>query len=300
MLKGFYYKDKSEYLDKFKTNSTELSLLGKGDGTEVMLQNIKAGETFYLQPSEVSEIMEFFYILDGVIEIEKEGKTLTKGDYFYVHHLSESIWFKPVRDVSLLYLSTQPVFKFISKAIQDLTLISRQVQDKDMYTHEHCNRVGEYSVKIAKGMNLSREKVDDITFASLFHDIGKIDVPIEILNKPSRLTNEEFEYIKKHPTFAIEYIKKTYYERTRDIIEQHHERLDGSGYPKGLKGNEIHIGAKIISVADTYDAMTTDRPYRKGLSSEIAVAELNRLKGIHYDEKVVEIFIKILKEEGKI
>ncbi len=132
------------------------------------------------------------------------------------------------------------------------------------------------------------------------HDIGKINVPDEILKKPGRLTDEEFEYIKRHPGDGAEMVKKTSYEYIWQIIEQHHERLDGSGYPHGLKGNEILIEAKIIAVSDTYDAMTTDRPYRKGLSPIQTVEELKRLSGIHYEKEIVDVMVDILIEEGVI
>ena len=135
-------------------------------------------------------------------------------------------------------------------------------------------------------------------FAAVYHDIGKINVPDAILLKPASLSEEEFEYIKKHPTDGRKLFEKTYLCDIGEIIEQHHERLDGSGYPFGLKDEEICIEAKIVAVLDSYDAMTSDRPYRKGLSAKIAMEELKRFAGIHYDKKIVEIFEEVLKEEG--
>lgn len=300
MVNGLHIGNDNNYIDKFVQNSGELRLLGKGDGSEVMLQKIKSNEMVYIEPGETSELLEFFYILEGELEIDKNNhKTiLKKGNYFYVHHLNETVQFKTVNDITLLYFSTQPLFHYLSETIRDLTELAKKVEKKDRYTHGHIQRVEDYAIKIGNKLNLSKEKIEDIAFASLFHDLGKIHVPDEILNKPGRLTDEEFNYIKKHPSDGVDLVKKTYYKNIAKIIEQHHERLDGSGYPNGLKDDEILIEAKIIAISDAYDAMTTDRPYRKSMSPQIAIEELKRFSTIHYDEKLVDIFIDILKEEG--
>ncbi len=302
MGNGFYIGIGNACKEKFVQNSGELSLLGKGDGAEVMLQKIKANETVFIEPGDNSEIMEFFYILEGELELEKDNTKiiLRHGDHFYSHHLKDTIQFNTISDVTLVYFTTQPLFHYLSATIRDLTELAKKVEEKDIYTHSHIQRVKDYSVKIASKLNLSKEKIEDVAFASLFHDLGKIHVPNEVLNKPGKLTDEEFEYIKKHPGDGVDLVRKTYYERIAEIINQHHERLDGSGYPKGLKGDEILIEARIIAVSDTYDAMTTDRAYRKGLPIQSAVDELKRLSGIYYDEKVVDAFMHILEEEKMI
>jgi putative nucleotidyltransferase with HDIG domain len=296
---GFYIGVGNECLEKYIQDSAELSLLGKGDGAEVMLQKIKANRPVFIEPGDNSELMEFFYVIEGELGLEKDGtKAILKpGDRFYSHNLKETIQLNTMSDVTLLYFTTQPLFHYLSATIRELTGLSKRVQEKDVYTHGHGERVTDYAIKIANKLNLSKEKIENIGFASLFHDIGKIHVPNEVLNKPGRLTDEEFEYIKKHPTDGVSLVSKTYYENVAEIIEQHHERLDGSGYPKGLKGDEISTEAKIIAVSDTYDAMTTDRAYRKGLPPQVAVDEVISLKGKYYDESVVDTFIQILKDE---
>lgn len=300
MDKGFYIARNGDYIDKFVQNSGQLSLLAKGDGTEIMLQKIKEKEIVFIEPSDIGETMEFFYILEGEIEVynNEDKLKLRNGDHFYVHHLKDTVQFTTCSEVTLLYFSTQPLFHYLSETIKDLTELAEKVEKKDMYTHSHIQRVKDYSVKIGNRLNLSFEKIENIAFASLFHDLGKINVPDEILNKPGELTQEEFECIKKHPIDGAELVEKTYYKSIGKIIEQHHERIDGNGYPNGLKGHEILIEAKIISVADSYDAMTTDRPYRKGLSPQEAVEELKRLRNLHYDKVIVDKFIEILEEEG--
>lgn len=302
MDKGFYVGIENECIEKFVQDSGDLSLLGRGNGAEAMLQNIKANEIVAIEPGENSELMEFFYILEGEMELQKDNirTILKRGEYFYSHHLKETVLFTTLCDVTLLYFTTQPIFHYLSATIRELTELAKKVQEKDAYTHTHIQRVKDYSVKIASELNLSKEKVENIAFASLFHDLGKIHVPDEILNKPGKLTDEEFEIIKKHPFDGADLVKKTYYEKIAEIIKQHHERLDGSGYPKGLKRGEILIEAKIIAVSDSYDAMTTDRAYRKSMPVQVAVDELTRLKGSYYDEAVVDTLIHILSEEKVI
>lgn len=178
--------------------------------------------------------------------------------------------------------------------------IIHKVMEKDMYTYEHNNRLHGYSFQIGEKLNLNKSTMEKLTFAALFHDIGKINVPDYILQKPGSLSEDEFNYIRMHPTDGKEIVEGIDINSIGDIIEQHHERIDGSGYPLGLKNDEILWEAKIIAVADSYDAMTTDRPYRKAISPNIAMKELERLVGTHYEKDVVEVFKAILIEQGVI
>jgi len=302
MSKGIFVHRAKDYLDSFVQQSGELSLLAKGDGTEIMLQVINPNEIVVIDAAEQEETMEFFYVISGELEIDEEGnKTILKdGDYFYTHHQEEIVQFYTKSRLTLLYFTTQPLFQFISKTIYELTKLAEQVEKKDMYTHSHILRVKDLSYNICEKLNISKEKTENTLFAALFHDVGKVDIPDEILNKPGKLTEKEFDCIKGHPLAGVELVKDTYYKYIGKIIEQHHERLDGSGYPNNLKGEDILIEAKIIAVADTYDAMTTDRPYRKALSPRAAIDEIISLKAIHFDPKIVDTFVEVLKEEGAI
>lgn len=132
--------------------------------------------------------------------------------------------------------------------------------------------------------------------ASLVHDIGKIRIPAEILTKPSKLTFEEYELVKTHPRVGFEILKSIEFPwPIAEIVYQHHEKLDGSGYPRGLRGSEIHPLALILTVADVVEAMVSDRPYRKALPVETAFAEIEAFKGMHYDPLVVEACSSLLK-----
>jgi HD-GYP domain-containing protein (c-di-GMP phosphodiesterase class II) len=301
-MKGLYLGQNGSSLEKVTQKYGELSLIGRGDGTEIMIQNIKPEQIFFIEPSDGNTILEFFYILEGSVNCERdEGNViLNKGEYFYAHGLKETVSLKTISEVTLLYFSTEPFFHYLSKGIKELTGMVKNVEEKDIYTHNHGERVRDYSLKIAEILGFSSERLENIAFASVCHDIGKVFVPNEVLNKPGRLTQEEFNLIKNHPIDGGKMAHGTFMENLDKIISQHHERIDGSGYPAGLKGDEILLEAKIIALADSFDAMTSDRSYRKAMDMEVAFNELKSLSGIHYDEKVVEAFEEVLREENKI
>lgn len=169
--------------------------------------------------------------------------------------------------------------------------IANALDAKDPYTHGHSQRVTLYSLILARELNIEEGLFEDIETAGLLHDIGKIGIPQSILCKPDKLTNEEFDVMKSHPNKGQKMligIKKL--SSISDWMHSHHEKWDGTGYPRGLKGEEIHIAARILAVADTYDAMTSSRPYRKALSHEIAYDEIIRCSGTQFDPTVVEAF----------
>jgi len=301
-MKGLYLGQNESCLEKVTQKSGELSLIGRGDGTEIMIQKIKSQEIFFIEPCVSNETLEFFYILEGTIDCKRNSGNvvLSKGEYFYAHGLKETVSLKTISDVTLLYVSTEPLFHYLSKGIKELTTMNKNVEEKDIYTRNHGVRVRDYSIKIAKILGFSCERLENIVFASLCHDVGKVFVPDEILNKPGALTEEEFNLVKKHPVDGGEMAQGTFMEKLDEIISQHHERIDGTGYPNGLKGDEILLEAKIIAIADSFDAMTSDRSYRKAMDMGVAFKELKNLSGIHYDEKVVEALEKVLIEENKI
>ena len=306
-MKNIYFGQTGKYIEKVVKGTEELFLLAKGDKTEIMNIKIMLGYVFWIDPGETDPgendmLLEFFYILKGKIMYETEGEPiyLTEGEYFYVKNLKETTYFKATTEVSMLYITNQPVFHLLSSEIQKLMELNKLVEDKDIYTHNHGVRVGAYSYRIGKKLQLSKEQLEMLWHSSSLHDIGKINVPDKILNKPGQLTLEEFQYIKKHPTDGANIVNNTYIQDATKAILQHHERLDGSGYPQGLKCDEICIEGKIIGVVDTYDAMTTDRLYRKGMSP---IAALNIIKSLirkYYDESVVIFLEEILQEEGII
>lgn len=165
---------------------------------------------------------------------------------------------------------------------------------RDPYTAGHSGRVCRFSCAIAQAMIFDREELRKLGIGALLHDIGKIGIPDTVLQKPGRLTQEEFELIKKHPVVGRRILEAVHgFAPYLDVVELHHENWDGSGYPHGLRGEEVPIGARIVHVADAYDAMTSDRPYRPGLQSEVALRILQENSGTQFDPAVVEVFVKI-------
>ncbi|WP_106534078.1 HD domain-containing phosphohydrolase [Planomicrobium soli] len=289
-------------LETVNNDSTSLSLLGRGSGIEMMKQSVLKDTIFILYPSDDADVQEFFYILNGEVETELDGEKieLGSGDFFSANNLESTVQFIAKTDVNFLSVSTAPVFHYLSSVINALRKIGEAVERKDPYTFQHSARVAHYAVKTALNMKLRKERMDNLFIASILHDIGKVNIPEEVLKKPSKLTEEEFALVKKHPGDGAAMIRETAYADLADIVEQHHERINGSGYPFGLKDEDILLEAKIIGVADTFDAMTEDRAYRKAFSPEYAMDELKRLAGIQYDEEVVNAFEKVLYQEGKL
>ncbi|MEW6607237.1 MAG: HD domain-containing phosphohydrolase [bacterium] len=172
------------------------------------------------------------------------------------------------------------------------------VEAKDIYTHGHCERVAKYSEMIATELGLSTEEIKKAKIAGFLHDLGNIGISDQILNKKERLTIPEFENVKKHTLIGAKILEPICSEKEIiDGVKFHHERIDGSGYPESLNDNSVPLIAKIITVADVYDAMTSIRPYRKAFSSEDAISELKRGCGYLFEGKVVSAFIKVLNKE---
>ena len=168
---------------------------------------------------------------------------------------------------------------------------------RDFYTAGHQRRVSSLAVAIAEELHLSWEKIEGLRVAGIIHDIGKIAMPAEILAKPARLTKTEFQLIKDHPRIGYEIVKKIEFPwPVAHIILQHHERMDGSGYPEGLLGDAILLEARILAVADVIEALSSHRPYRPALGIEKALEEIRRGRGIRYDMRVVDICLKLFRE----
>jgi HD-GYP domain-containing protein (c-di-GMP phosphodiesterase class II) len=185
----------------------------------------------------------------------------------------------------------------LSNLEETLKAISTMLEKRDPYTAGHQRRVADLAEKIALKLGLPKEQAHGIYLASIVHDIGKIQVPAEVLNKPGKLTDLEFSLIKLHPQTGYDILKAI---RSPwpipEAVLQHHERLDGTGYPQGLKGEQIIIEARIIAVADVVEAMSSHRPYRPGLGLEAALAEISKVRGTQLDSNAVDACLQLFKE----
>jgi HD-GYP domain-containing protein (c-di-GMP phosphodiesterase class II) len=187
--------------------------------------------------------------------------------------------------------------------LRTINVLGSTIEAKDSYTHGHTERVTDFSMAIARQMvengsaRLSKSFFENLYIASLLHDIGKIAVPESILNKPGRLTGQEYAVIKKHTIKGDEMVRPLALPREcRDGILYHHEWYDGKGYPEGLKGEDIPVSASIIAVADAYDAMTSDRPYRKGLDKFIAIEEIRKYFGVQFNPLPARALLELFEK----
>jgi len=177
--------------------------------------------------------------------------------------------------------------------------ITKTVETRDPYTAGHQKKVADIAKEIAKEMGLRRDVIESVNLAGQIHDLGKIAIPAEILNKPGRINEIEFSLIKTHSQMGYDILKNIDFPwPIADIVLQHHEKINGSGYPNGLKGDEILIQARIIAVADVLEAMASHRPYRAALGIDAAFDELERNKGIFFDADAVDICVRLFREKG--
>lgn len=234
--------------------------------------------------------LEFYYILKGKLEVMNQGEIvlIEEGDSYSHHELNKNYMFRVIEDVEMIGINTNPCFDEYQDDIGHLVQILHDIQEVDGDTMEHCNRVKGITMGIAYFMKYDSSKLLDLFYAAKFHDVGKIKIPKEILLKPAKLTNEEYEIMKKHSQYTYELIREYYGEEVASIAYEHHEKLDGTGYPRGLNAEQIGLGARIICVADAYDAMSVTRPYRKGMSKEDALKELRRCEGTQFDKEVID------------
>ena len=202
------------------------------------------------------------------------------------------------RDLGLERERTQS-FKLSQALEETIGAIAMTLEKRDPYTAGHQQKVAEIASAIAKELALSEERVNGIHFGALIHDIGKIYVPSEILNRPGKLTEIEFALIRSHPDVGFDIVKDIHFPwPVAQMVRQHHERLDGSGYPLGLKHGEISREARILSVADVLEAMSSHRPYRASLGMDAAIAEIEKGKGRLFDPEVVEGCLRAIKKGG--
>jgi putative nucleotidyltransferase with HDIG domain len=180
-----------------------------------------------------------------------------------------------------------------------LESLAKSLEARDTYTRGHSQRVCDLSLLIGESLGLSQEALEELRVGTILHDIGKIGVPDQILNKPGRLDDEEFEIMKSHPVIGYEICKPLMLsEGVLLIIRNHHEKLDGTGYPDGLKGGELPLSLRIVCVADAFDAMSSRRPYRAVMDMHKVLGELAKGAGTQFDSVVVEALKNLLPTES--
>lgn len=190
------------------------------------------------------------------------------------------------------------LYESASMRSKTIELIMNTLYEKSNREMLHSNRVGQICEKIGTKMNLKKDEINQIRTAGLIHDIGKMGIDEKILNKPGKLSDDEWKEIQRHPEIGYRILSSVMeFSEMANCILEHHERWDGRGYPKGLKGEEISLQGRIVAVADSFDAMTSDRTYRKGLAEDDAIAEIKKCAGTHFDPRVTKMLIEVVNSE---
>jgi PAS domain S-box-containing protein len=238
--------------------------------------------------------------------LRKDGTTTDVGiNSLVTVHQSHPAIIGLLQDISDKQVAEDQIRRYAEQLerifIQTVGLATTLVEMRDPYTAGHEQRVAEISVAIGKEMGLTEDQLEGLRVGGHLHDVGKITVPAEILVKPSKLTANEYAIIKEHPRAGYDVLKGVDFPWPVALIAfQHHERIDGSGYPQGLKGDAIILEARITAVADVVESMASHRPYRASLGIDAALAEIERGSGTAYDPKVVEICLRLFREKGYV
>lgn len=285
-----------------RIGSADVILLGSWHGLSNALLSLHKNKLFMAQYNSNHTLIETYTILDGSVEMEHEGvrRLLHIGESVDASYYKQAITFYGKTDAEILIKMEANFYESLFYEMQILQVQADEIAALDGYTYDHCNRIKDYSVAVWKRLERPQESLRILRWGAYFHDIGKRAISLDILNKPGKLTDDEWRIMKSHTTqgakimrdHPIEWLKEAAF-----IVEQHHERYDGNGYPYGLKGNEIAIEASIVSVVDAFDAMTTDRVYQKAFTIQKALQELKDGKGTQFNPEIVDIFIGILEED---
>lgn len=273
-------------------------LLLERDDMSVITNHIAAHSLLWLTPNREQPRLEFYLLLSGrlAMRLGDREEILHTGDSFYFDSLSEDILLTPLEDADFLCVSSRPMFSEVAHLVGDMNTLNEQIELKDHYTAGHCKRVMGYANALSQRLELSESRRHSLMLAALYHDVGKCFVPSAVLNKPGQLTDEEYAQVREHCAKGEALLKAHFPPEVTQIVRSHHERLDGSGYPDGLKGEQLSMEARILAVSDVFDAMTTDRPYKKAKTNEVAVSEFEGLTQ-QYDADVITA-LKALCQEG--
>ncbi len=289
-------------LDFVKTNKPDLILL---DIRMPEMDGFESLERLKQQMAPGEEIPVIFLTADENQESETRGLQLGAMDFIKKPFVPEVLALRVKHTIELVRLQRDLAAEVERKTEENARLslhvvqtLAEAIDAKDTYTKGHSGRVAQYSREIARRYGYTRKQQDEIYMMGLLHDVGKIGIPDKVINKPGKLTEEEYDLIKQHPVLGDRILKKI--EEVPKLAvgaRWHHERYDGSGYPDGLKGEEILEEARIISVADAYDAMTSRRSYRDTLPQEYVRREIESGKNTQFDPVFADIMLQMISED---
>lgn len=257
----------------------------KAGGYEVIVKPINIDKLFFLIKKGIEGHSLMTAHRKANQSFKEQNISLQKQNTLLAKRIEES-----TKNLTRLYEDLRNTY------MRTIKVLAHAIEARDSYTHSHSENVAKYAVLIAEEIHLPVEQIETIREACELHDLGKIGVADNILSKFSLLTDEEWGSIRRHPLIGTQILEPlTFLGGVIDLVKQHHEHYDGKGYPEGLKGEEILLGARIIHLADAYEAMRSARAYRKQpLTKEAAITEIKKQKGLQFDPKVVDAFMKIV------
>ena len=291
--------------DSTAENEPSAHLLAKQGDLEVMLYRITGESVVWLYPASDPNAMEYFFIHEGGVDLALDDglQSLGPGESFSVSGLTCDVPVKMHGDTQILYVTNCPAYESLAHIDESLKDLLTRINEKDHYTSRHSKAVLQYSLAIYDAMEDHGPDIprEDLAFAALFHDVGKCFVPVEILQKPERLEQAELRYILRHPIDSGRMLQPKFGEQIAEIARNHHERLDGTGYPRGLREEDISLSSQIVAVADSFDAMTSNRGYNVVKSYLEAAQELASLSQ-QYNPMITSVLLRLVNsgalEEG--
>ncbi len=281
----------NKILELFRTRSY-------GDGSNIIKLKCSIGVVSYPEDPlfSVEEIIDAGE--ESIYRIKERGGD---GVALYGHEIGENALDKySDEDCKRFIDSVKQKLSFYAvrserSILEAIYSLAKSIELRDRRTREHCDRMVEYAEKIARRVGMNEQEVDNVRRGAMLHDIGKLGIPEAILLKPGKLTPQEYEEVKKHPVIGADIISVAGF--LKDIVPlilSHHERYDGSGYPRGLKGEEIPLGSRVLAVVDVYEALTADRPYHKAISKEEAIKIIKEGANTQFDRKIVDVFLEVV------
>ena len=304
-MDGIQFNKRSAEETASAENESGTELLAKQGDLEVMLHRINGESLVWLYPASEPNATEIFFVHEGIVELALDDGvvTLGPGDSFSVSNLTREVPVKMQGDAQIVYVTNCPAYEAVSRFEESLNELLKRINEKDHYTYRHSKSVLRYSLALYDAMQEDCPPIprDDLAVAALFHDVGKCFVPVEILQKPDRLEHAEMRYILRHPMDSGRMLLPKFGEQIAEIARNHHERLNGSGYPRGLRAEDISLSSQIVAVADVFDAMTTNRGYNEVKTFLEAAEELVSLPQ-QFDSRITTVLMQLVKsnalEEG--
>ena len=296
-MDGIQFNKRSAEETASAENESGTELLAKQGDLEVMLHRINGESLVWLYPASEPNATEIFFVHEGIVELALDDGvvTLGPGDSFSVSNLKCEVPVKMQGDAQIVYVTNCPAYEAVSQFEESLNELLKRINEKDHYTYRHSKSVLRYSLALYDAMQEDCPPIprDDLAVAALFHDVGKCFVPVEILQKPDRLEHAEMRYILRHPMDSGRMLLPKFGEQIAEIARNHHERLNGSGYPRGLRAEDISLSSQIVAVADVFDAMTTNRGYNVVKSFSDAAAELVSLRE-EFDCRITNVLNRLV------